>query len=94
MGNFNVNILKIITKGKKKKLKLTYFMDSFQLKSQFSESTTKVGYQLDHIWANVLGNECKFSVTETYWSNFHFNLLTFIKTLTKLSCVKKNHKYL
>jgi len=46
-------------------------MDKFQLKSQFSENTTKVGFQLDHIWANVLGNECKSYVIEAYWSNFH-----------------------
>jgi hypothetical protein len=39
---------------KKKNQELLYFMDKFQLKSQFSESTTKVGSQLDHIWANVL----------------------------------------
>ncbi len=38
-------------------------MNKFQLKSQFNESTTKVGSQLDHIWENVLGNEFKFSVT-------------------------------
>jgi hypothetical protein len=35
------------------------FMDKFKLKSQFSESITKVGSQLNHIWANVTGNECK-----------------------------------
>jgi len=29
-------------------------MDIFQLKSQFSESTTKVGFQLDHVWAMSL----------------------------------------
>ncbi len=46
-------------------------MDKFQLKSQFSESTKKAGFQLDHIWANVLGNECKSSVIEAYRSNFH-----------------------
>jgi hypothetical protein len=46
-------------------------MDKFQLKSQFSVNTTKVGFQLDHIWANVLGNECKYDVTKTYWSDFH-----------------------
>ncbi len=39
-------------------------MDKFQLKTQFSESTTKVGYQLNHIWANVPRNECKYSVTK------------------------------
>ncbi len=37
-------------------------MDKFQLKSQFSENTTKARSQLDHIWANVLRNECKFGV--------------------------------
>jgi hypothetical protein len=41
-------------------------MDKFQLKSQFSENTTKARFQLDHIWANVLGNEGKFGVTKTY----------------------------
>jgi len=30
-------------------------MDKLQLKSQFSESITKAGSQLNHIWANVLG---------------------------------------
>jgi hypothetical protein len=64
MEDFNVDILKDNKKAKKKKL--LYFMDKFQLKSQFSESTTKVGSQFDHIWANVLGNECKYGVTETY----------------------------
>jgi hypothetical protein len=46
-------------------------MDKFQLKSQFSESTTKAWSQLDHIWANVLENECKYGVIEAYWSDFH-----------------------
>jgi hypothetical protein len=46
-------------------------MDKFHLKSQFNESTTKVRSQLNHIWANVLGNECKYGVTEAYWSDFH-----------------------
>jgi hypothetical protein len=36
-------------------------MDKFQLKSQFSENTIKVGSQLDHIWTNVLGNKWKHS---------------------------------
>jgi hypothetical protein len=42
-----------------------------QLKSQFNENITKVGSQLDHIWANILGNEYKFGIIEAYWSNFH-----------------------
>jgi hypothetical protein len=46
-------------------------MDKFQLKSQFNESTTKVGFQLDHIWANVPRNECKFAVAKAYWLDFH-----------------------
>jgi hypothetical protein len=45
-------------------------MDKFQLKSQFSENTIKVGSQLEHIWANVLKNECQYGVTKTYWSIF------------------------
>jgi hypothetical protein len=31
-------------------------MDKFKLKSQLSKNTTKVGSQLDHIWANILAN--------------------------------------
>jgi hypothetical protein len=31
-------------------------MDKFQLNSQFSENTTKVGSQLNHIWTNVPRN--------------------------------------
>ncbi len=46
-------------------------MDKFQLKSQFNENTTKVGFQLNHIWANVPRNECKSSVVEAHWSIFH-----------------------
>jgi hypothetical protein len=46
-------------------------MNKFQLKSQSSETTTKVESQLDHIWANVFENECKYDVTEASWSNFH-----------------------
>jgi hypothetical protein len=53
MGNFYVDILKDNNWAKSKQ-ELLYFMDKFQLKSQFNESTTKVGVQLDHIWANVL----------------------------------------
>jgi len=45
-------------------------MDNFQLKSQFSENTTIIGSQLNHIWADVPGNECKSSVIKTYWSDF------------------------
>jgi hypothetical protein len=46
-------------------------MYKFQLKSQFDESTTKAGSQLDNIWANVPRNDYKSNVTKTYWSNFH-----------------------
>jgi hypothetical protein len=35
-------------------------MDKFQLKSQFSESATKVRSQLNHTW------EYKYDVTKTY----------------------------
>jgi hypothetical protein len=41
MGDFNVDILKQPTK---KKQELLYFMDEFQLKSQFSENTTKARF--------------------------------------------------
>jgi hypothetical protein len=48
MGDFYVDILKDNNQAKTKQ-ELLYFMDKFQLKSQFSENTTKVGFQLDHI---------------------------------------------
>jgi hypothetical protein len=44
-------------------------MDKFKL--GFSESTIKVGFQLDHMWANVPENECKYGVTKAYWSNLY-----------------------
>jgi hypothetical protein len=64
-------------------------MDKFQLKSQFSESTTKVGSQLDHIWANVLGNECKSCVTKVYWLNFHKPIYIAFKLPNTLPCITK-----
>jgi hypothetical protein len=48
MGDFNVDIIKDNNQLKKKQ-ELLYFMDKFQLKSQFSENTTKAGSQLNHI---------------------------------------------
>jgi hypothetical protein len=69
MGVFNVEIKN--NNNQKKEKNLLDFMDKFQLKSQFSENTIKVGSQLYHIWANVPKNECKYGVTKTYWSNFH-----------------------
>ncbi len=41
MGDFNVDILKDNNQPKAK-LELLYFMNKFQLKSQFNENTTKV----------------------------------------------------
>jgi hypothetical protein len=55
---------------KTKKQEPLDFMDKFKLKSQFNESNTKIRSQLDHIWANVPGYECKFGVTKTYWLDF------------------------
>jgi hypothetical protein len=41
-------------------------MDKFKLKSKFNDITIKDESQVHHIWANVLGNECKYDVTKTY----------------------------
>jgi hypothetical protein len=65
MGYFNVDILKNNNHGKNKQ-ELLNFMDKFKLKSPFNEKSTNVGFQLNHRWANVLGNECKYGVTEAY----------------------------
>jgi hypothetical protein len=73
----------------KNKLKLLYFMDKFELKSQFSENTTKARFQLHHIWANVPGNECKFDVTKAYWSNFHKPIYIAFKLLNTLPMYNK-----
>jgi len=64
-------------------------MDKFQLKSQFSENIIKVKFQLHHIWANILGIECKYGVTEAYLLDFHksiyitFNLLNILLMYNK-----------
>jgi hypothetical protein len=65
-------------------------MDKFQLKSQYSEKITKPGFQLNHIWANVLGNECKFGVIEAYWSDFHRPIYIAFKLLNALPMYNKN----
>jgi hypothetical protein len=44
MGNFNVDILKDNNQANNKQ-KLLYFMHKLQLKSQFSENTTKAEFQ-------------------------------------------------
>jgi hypothetical protein len=64
-------------------------MNKFQLKSQFNENTTKVGFQLNHIWAHVLENECKSGVTKTYWSNFHKPFYIAFKLLNTLPMYNK-----
>jgi hypothetical protein len=64
-------------------------MDKFKLKSQFNESTTKVGSQLDHIWANVLDNECKYNVIEAYWLDFHNLIYIVFKLLNTLRMYNK-----
>jgi hypothetical protein len=48
MGDFNVNNLKDNNQPKNKQEPL-YFMDKFQLKSQFSENITKVRPQLSYM---------------------------------------------
>jgi hypothetical protein len=84
MRDFNVDILKDNNQPKN-----IYFMDKFQLKSQFNESTRKVEFQLNHIWENVLGNECKYVVIEAYWSNFHKLIYIAFKLLNIFPMYKK-----
>jgi hypothetical protein len=64
-------------------------MDKFKFKSQCNESTIKAGFQLDHIWANVLENECKYVVIETYLSNFHKLIYIAFKLLNTLPMYNK-----
>jgi hypothetical protein len=69
-------------------------MDKFKLKSQFSESNTIARSQLHHIWANVLGNECKFGVIKAYWLDFHKLIYIAFKLLNALLCMTENHYHL
>jgi hypothetical protein len=64
-------------------------MDKFKLKSQFSESITKVESQLDHIWANVLENKCKYGVIEAYWLDFHKSIYIAFKLPNTLPMYNK-----
>ncbi len=66
-------------------------MDKFQLKSQFNENTTKDGSQLDHIWANVPRNECKYGVIQAYWLDFHKPIYIAFKLRNTLPMYNKNH---
>jgi len=90
MGYFNVDILQDNNQAKNKQ-ELLGFMDKFQLKSQFDESTTKVASQLDIIWANVPRNDYKFSVTKIYWSYFHKLIYIAFKLSNTFSMYNKNH---
>jgi hypothetical protein len=67
---FNIDILDD-SNHKDNKKQTIIFMNNLKLKSQFRNITTKVGSQLDHIWSNVLGNECKSNVSKAYWLDFH-----------------------
>jgi hypothetical protein len=94
MGDFNVDILKDKNheNKKQKKQKQLYLMDKLKLKSQFSENTTKIRSQLDHIWANVPRNECKYGVTKAYWLDFHKpNYIAFKLPNALPMYNKKNH---
>ncbi len=62
---FNVDILKNNNCAKRKQ-ELLNFMNKFELNSQFCGNTTKVEFQLDHIWTNIPKNECKSSVIKVY----------------------------
>jgi hypothetical protein len=64
-------------------------MNKLLSKSQFSETTTKAWSQLHHIWANVLGNECKYGVIKTYWSNFYKLIYIALKLPNTLSMYNK-----
>jgi hypothetical protein len=67
-------------------------MDKFQLKFQFSESTTKTISQLGHIWAIVFGNECKYGGTKAYWLDFHKLIYIAFKLPNTLLMYKKTHQ--
>jgi hypothetical protein len=68
------------------------FMRKFKLKSQFSENTTKVGFQLNHILAHVPRNECKFGVIEAYGLDFHKLIyILYSNYQTHFLCITKNH---
>jgi hypothetical protein len=91
MGDFNVDILKD-NNHEKNKQEILDFMHKFKLKSQFSENTTKVGFQLNHILANVLRNECKFGVIEAYGLDFHkLSYILCSNYQTHFLCITKNH---
>jgi len=62
LRDFNIDILDD-SNHENNKQQLIDFMNKFELKSQFKNITTKARSQLDHIWSNVLGNECKSSVS-------------------------------
>jgi hypothetical protein len=89
MRDFNVDILKDNNRTKYKQ-ELLNFLDKFQLKSQCNENTTKARFQLYHIWANVLGNECKYGVIKAYWSDFHKLVYIAFKSLNTLPMYYKN----
>ncbi len=83
LGNFNIDILDD-SNHENNKQQLIDFMNKFELKSQFKNITTKARSQLDYIWSNVLGNECKSSVSKPYWPYFHKPIYIAFKLLDTL----------
>jgi hypothetical protein len=75
----------------KNKQELLDVMDKFELNSQFSGSTTKEKSQLDHIWTNVFGNECKSGVIKANWPYFTNQFMLHSNCQTHFQCVRKNH---
>jgi hypothetical protein len=70
LGHFNLDILGD-NNHENNKQQLIYFVNNFELKSQFKKYHNKARSQLDHIWSNVPGDECKLSVSEAYSLDFH-----------------------
>jgi hypothetical protein len=63
-------------------------MDKLELNSQLGGSTTKAKSQLDHIWANVLENECKLGATKIYLI-FTNQFILYSNYLTHSQCITK-----
>jgi hypothetical protein len=63
-------------------------MDKVELNSKFGGSTTKAKSQLDHIWTNVLENECKLGATKVYLI-FTNQFILYSNYLTHSRCITK-----
>jgi hypothetical protein len=65
IGDFNIEMLTNTLQS----MELKQIMNKYGLQLVSFEITTIYNTQIDHIWTNVLLQQCHFGSSTTYWTN-------------------------